>query len=158
MFVPMTQALWSAMRAKPTLWRDAADKRVLIADDQTLYAMLKIINRTWIKIEQEKNQQHIYDLAQVMVDRVGEFLKSYEEIGKQLEAATDSFNKGKLKLQDSGRSIVGPARNLIDLGLKGRKTNKKGKLVSIIPEAYLGQESIEDAEVIDITEETDDNE
>lgn len=158
MFVPMTQALWSAMRAKPTLWRDAADKRVLIADEQTLYAMLKIINKTWIKIEQEKNQQQIYNLAQLMVDRVGEFLKSYEEIGNQLEAATESFNKGRLKLQDTGRSIVGPARNLIDLGLKGRKPNKKGKMVSIIPEVYLGQESIEDAEAIDITEETDENE
>lgn len=158
MFVPMTQALWAAMQAKPTLWRDAMDKRVFIADEQTLYAALRIINKTWTKIEQEKNQQHIYELAQNIIDRVGAFLESYDEIGEKLNAAAVSFNNGKKKLQDSGQSIVKPAKDLIVCGLKSKKLDKRrGQTVSIIPTAYLDSEAVLDAEALEETETTTDD-
>ena len=46
MFVPNTGALWTAVGAQPDLWRNAMDNNVYIADEQTLFAALRIINLT----------------------------------------------------------------------------------------------------------------
>ena len=48
MFVPHYAALWTALNAKPSLWHSAMEKNVYIADEQTLYAALRIIKMTWI--------------------------------------------------------------------------------------------------------------
>ena len=42
MFVPNTGALWAAVGAQPDLWRNAMEKNVYIADEQTLFAALRI--------------------------------------------------------------------------------------------------------------------
>lgn len=47
MFVPHTGALWTALNSSPTLWREAMEHNVFIADEQTLYAALRIVNLTW---------------------------------------------------------------------------------------------------------------
>ena len=55
MFVPHTGALWTALNAQPDLWRKAMDRNVFIADEQTLFAALRIINLTWTQIAQAQN-------------------------------------------------------------------------------------------------------
>lgn len=52
MFVPHTGALWTALNVQPNLWRKAMEKNVFIADEQTLFAALRIINLTWTQITQ----------------------------------------------------------------------------------------------------------
>ena len=85
MFVPNTGALWAAVGAQPDLWRNAMEKNVYIADEQTLFAALKIINLTWTQIAQAQNHELVYELANEMMDRVGQFLDRYKAIGKALE-------------------------------------------------------------------------
>ena len=81
MFVPHTGALWTALNAQPDLWRRAMDKNVFIADEQTLFAALRIINLTWTQIAQAQNHEKVYALANEMIDRVGQFMKKYQAIG-----------------------------------------------------------------------------
>ena len=82
MFVPHTGALWTALHSQPDLWRKAMDKNVFIADEQTLFAALRIINLTWTQIAQAQNHEKVYALANEMLDRVGQFMKKYQAIGK----------------------------------------------------------------------------
>ena len=118
MFVPHTGALWTALNAQPDLWRKAMEKNVFIADEQSLFAALRIINQTWTQIAQAQNQEEVFKLANEILDRVGQFMKKYQAIGKALGAATDAYNEGEKKLQPSGQSILQTCNKLIKVGAK----------------------------------------
>lgn len=123
MFVPNTGALWTALNAQPDLWRKAMEKNVFIADEQTLFAALRIINLTWTQIAQAQNHEQVFKLANEMINRVGQFLKHYHEIGKALQNAQKAYEDGEKKLQPSGKSIVVTANQLISLGAKQSDKN-----------------------------------
>ena len=118
MFVPHTGALWTALNAQPDLWRKAMEMNVFIADEQTLFAALRMINLTWTQIKQAENHKEVYRLANEMVKRVGMFLKNYETVGKALRNARDAYEDGEKKLLDRGQSIVVTCNQLEALGAK----------------------------------------
>ena len=118
MFVPHTGALWTALNAQPDLWRKAMEMNVFIADEQTLFAALRMINLTWTQIKQAENHKEVYRLANEMVKRVGMFLKNYETVGKTLRNARDAYEDGEKKLLDRGQSIVVTCNQLEVLGAK----------------------------------------
>ena len=124
MFVPNTGALWTALRAQPDLWRKAMEKDVFIADEQTLYAALKIINLTWKQIAQAQNHEQLYDLANEIVDRVGMFYKHYSALGKAIDNAHSAFEEGEKKLINGRQSIIKSCNKLIDLGAKQSLKNR----------------------------------
>lgn len=123
MFVPNTSALYAAVSGKPDLWRKAMEKNVYIADEQTLYAALRIIDMTWKQIAQAENHEKVYSLANEMLDRVSVFFERFSKIGKQLDDARKSYDDALLKLKDSGKSIPQTCRKLVSLGatVKPRK-------------------------------------
>ena len=118
MFVPHTGALWTALNAQPDLWRKAMEQNVFIADEQTLFAALRMINLTWTQIKQAENHKEVYKLANEMIKRVGMFLKNYETVGKALKNARDAYEDGEKKLLDKGQSIVVTCNQLEALGAK----------------------------------------
>ena len=124
MFVPHSVALWTALNAQPDLWRKAMDMNVYIADEQTLFAALKIINLTWTQIKQAENHEKVYELAKEMLNRVGQFEKNYLKIGKALEEASGAYSEGTKKLTEAGQSIPNTCRKLIALGAKENDKNK----------------------------------
>ncbi len=123
MFVPNTGALWTAVKAQPDLWRNAMEKNVYIADEQTLFAALRIINMTWTQIEQAQNHEKVYELANEMMDRVGQFMDRYKAIGKALTNATNAYEAGEKKLLPSGQSIIQTCGKLQKLGAKQSSRN-----------------------------------
>lgn len=123
MFMPNTGALWTTLNKKPDLWRKAMEKNVFIADEQTLFAALRIINMTWTQIAQAQNHEKVYSLANEMLDRVGQFMKKYQALGKALEAAQKAYDDGEKKLQPQGQSILQTASKLIKLGAKQSDKN-----------------------------------
>ena len=123
MFVPHTGALWTALNAQPDLWRKAMEKNVFIADEQTLYAALHIINLTWTQIAQAQNHEKVFALANEMIDRVGQFVRKYEEVGKALARAQTAYEEGSRKLAPQGKSILTTAGKLIKLGAKQSDKN-----------------------------------
>ena len=124
MFVPHSVALWTALNAQPDLWRKAMDMNVYIADEQTLFAALKIINLTWAQIKQAENHEKVYELAKEMLNRVGQFEKNYLKIVKALEEARGAYSEGTKKLTEAGQSIPNTCRKLIALGAKQNDKNK----------------------------------
>ena len=136
MFVPNTGALLTALNAQSDLWREAMAKNVYIADEQTLYAALRIINLTWTQITQIQNHEQVYKLANVMIDRVGLFMKRYLAIGKALETAKSTYDDGMNNLKPDGKSIIQTCNQLIKLGAKQSDKNPLPQLTDIddIPE------------------------
>ena len=118
MFVPNMGALWTALNAEPDLWRRAADQNVYIADEQSLYAALKIVRLTWTQVAQAQNHEKVYELANEMIDRVGIFMERYEALGKALNKASEEYEDGKKKLVPGGQSIINTSGKLIKLGAK----------------------------------------
>ena len=121
MFVPHTGAFWTALNEQPDLWRKAMEQNVFIADEQSLYAALKIIHMTWTQIKQAQNHEEVFRLASEMVDRVGQFVKKYDEVGVALEKARAAYEGGRAKFEDHGQSILLTANKLKKLGAKSNK-------------------------------------
>lgn len=131
MFVPNAGALWTALNAQPDLWRKAMDRNVFIADEQTLFAALRIINLTWTQIAQAQNHEKVYALASEMLDRVGQFMKRYDAIGKALDNAWKAYNDGKDKLTPGGQSILQTCAKLQKLGARQSTANPLPQLQDI---------------------------
>ena len=123
MLVPHTGALWTALNIQPDLWRKAMEKNVFIADEQTLFAALRIINMTWTQIAQVRNHEKVFELANEMIDRVGQFMKKYEDIGSALEKAQKAYEEGGRKLQPGGQSIITTCGKLQKLGARNSLRN-----------------------------------
>ena len=118
MFVPNTGALWTAVGAQPDLWRNAMDNNVYIADEQTLFAALRIINLTWTQITQAQNHEKVFELANELMDRVGQFMGRYKNMGDALSKAVKAYEDGEKKLQPGGQSILQTCGKLQKLGAK----------------------------------------
>ena len=118
MFVPHTGALWTALNAQPDLWRKAMEMNVFIADEQTLFAALRMISLTWTHIAQAENHKKVYELANEIIERVGMFMESYEKIGKAIGDAQKAYDDGGKKLAPSGQSILNTCAKLNKLGAK----------------------------------------
>ena len=131
MFVPHTGALWTALNAQPDLWRRAMERGVYIADEQTLFAALRIISLTWTQIAQAQNHEKVYALASEMMDRVGQFMKKYQAVGAALQKAQQAFDEGDRKLQLTGQSILQTCAKLQKLGAKPSEKNPLPQLTDI---------------------------
>lgn len=131
MFVPHSGAMWIALNTQPDLWRKAMEKNVFIADEQSLFAALRIINMTWTQITQIQQHERVYELATEMLDRVGQFIKKYELLGKALQSAQTAFDEGQRKLNPNGQSIINTAGKLIKLGAKQSSKNPIPQLIDV---------------------------
>ena len=137
MFVPQVPALWAATADEPSLWQDAMQKKVFIADEQTLYAALRIIRITWTHIDQEQNHRRLYELAQEMIERTGNFLKEYDSVGDSLKNALKSFDSSRKKLLPGGHSISTTASQILALGIENTHVSKSKRGTAIIPGDYV---------------------
>ena len=123
MFVPHTGALWTALNAQPNLWRKAMEQNVYIADEQTLMAALRIIHLTWTQIIQTQNHEKVYALASEMINRVGQYYKTFLTLGRNLKSAQASYEDCEKKLQDHGQSIIVTCNKLQKLGARQSDKN-----------------------------------
>lgn len=131
MFVPVSAAWWEALRYKPDLWREAMERKVYIADEQTLFAALSIIKLTWTQIAQVNSQKEIFELVNEMIDRVGQFMKQYTLLGTALKNAQEAYDKAGDKLTPGGQSILTTTSKLIKLGAQDSKKNSVAKFIDI---------------------------
>ncbi len=141
MFVPNIGALWTALQQEPDLWRRAADKNVYIADEQSLYGALKIVNLTWTQLAQARDHEKVYELANEMIDRVGQFMERYDAVGKALERAQSEYEAGMRKLAPQGQSIINTSGKLLKLGARQSDRHPVKALLDIddIPAVEAGE-------------------
>ncbi len=146
MFVPHSGALWTALNEQPDLWRRAMERNVFIADEQTLFAALRVVSLTWTQITQAQNHEKVFALANEMLDRVGQFMKKYQLVGKALEAATKAYEDGEKKLSPTGQSILQTSSKLIRLGAKQSDKNPLPQLLDVDDIPQLPEEAADVAQ------------
>lgn len=115
MFVPNESAMQLALYEDPSLWRDAFENGVFITSEQNLLALLRMIQLSWAQVKQAKNQQEIFEAVQKLLDRVAEFAKRYEEMGKKIESLQTSYDDTKKKLYSGNQSVVKAANKIVQI-------------------------------------------
>ena len=121
MFVPNESAMQLALYEDNTLWREAFENGVFITSEQNLLALLRMIQLAWSQVKQARNQQEIFDEVNKLLDRVGDFMKRYEDLGKKIESLQGSYDDTKKKLYSGNQSVVKTAEKLVEMGGKSEK-------------------------------------
>ncbi len=118
MFVPNEGALQLALCNDAALWREAFEKGVFITGEQNLIAALRLIQLAWTQTQQARNQELIFDNARMLLDRVADFYRFFEDMGHKLDDTTAFYRKATDKLFDGRQSVLTSARKLVELGAK----------------------------------------
>ena len=118
MFVPNDGALQVALAHDPKLWSEAFEKQVFITGQQNLMAILKIIQVAWRQYLQTENQQRVYGMAEELLKRVGDFVKRFDKVGKDIEVLHRDYDDAYKKAYSGRQSIVQKANELKQLGVK----------------------------------------
>lgn len=128
MFVPIESALVLALSNDTNLWREAFEKKVFITGEQNLFAVLRMIQIAWTQKHQTENQEKVFGLANNFIDRVGDFIKRFNDVGAKIDSSVMAFKSAKDKLIDGRQNLMKPAQDLIKLGAK---QNPKHPLPSV---------------------------
>ena len=118
MFVPFESSLQLALANDPTLWREAFEKKVFVTGEQNLLGILHMIHIAWVQNQQAENQQKVFGLAEDLLDRLGDFIKRYNDLGDKLHKAQEAYDFTNNKLITGRQSVVQKGRELVDLGAK----------------------------------------
>ena len=116
MFVPFESSLQLALANDPTLWREAFEKKVFVTGEQNLLGILHMIHIAWVQNQQAENQEKVFGLAEQLLDRLGDFVQRYNDLGTKIEAVQKAYDNTNNKLITGRQSVVQKGRELIDLG------------------------------------------
>jgi len=126
MFVPIEPALMLALQAAPELADHAVAKRISLVSPNTLYTVLRTIDYIWRVDRTSRNREEIAKLGGLLYESAVLFAESMQEIGDKLGAATDAYKEARVRLSDSGRSVLKRAERLRALGVKTQKAMPAG--------------------------------
>ena len=124
MFVPFESSLQLALANDPTLWRDAFEKKVFVTGEQNLLGILHMIHIAWVQNQQAENQEKVFGLAEQLLDRLGDFIQRYNDLGVKLEAVQKAYDNANNKLITGRQSVAQKGRELVDLGAKENANRK----------------------------------
>lgn len=145
MFVPNEGAFQLYYQNFRERWHHAFDSGIIIAGESNLFAMLKIIENTWVRVRQQKNTEEVMSLAGELLERVTRFANTFNEVGGVLAKASAKFEDARKVLSGPRNSVVVTARRL---GKKGIQV--KGSFHSVLLE---GSEEEGTDEISEKTEE-----
>ena len=74
--------------------------------------------------QQAENQEKVFGLAEQLLDRLGDFVQRYNDLGVKLEAVQKAYDSANNKLITGRQSVAQKGRELVDLGAKENANRK----------------------------------
>ncbi|HXT63843.1 MAG TPA: DNA recombination protein RmuC [Pyrinomonadaceae bacterium] len=94
LFLPGENFYSAALEQDPKLIEDGINQRVIIATPTTLIALLKAISYGWQQEQRAANADEVGQLGKELYDRLRTFINYFADIGRNLDRALESYNKG----------------------------------------------------------------
>jgi DNA recombination protein RmuC len=94
LFLPGETFYSAALEQDPKLIEDGINQKVIIATPTTLIALLKAISYGWQQEQRAANADEVGKLGKELYDRLRTFLTHFSDIGRNLDRALESYNKG----------------------------------------------------------------
>ncbi|MGL4779399.1 MAG: DNA recombination protein RmuC [Bacteroidales bacterium] len=122
MFIPNEGAYLLAMKADPSLWSYAYDRRIVLVSPTHLITALKLISDLWKREYQNRNALDIANRGGLLYDKFVTFVEHMRKIGDSLDKTQKSYDSAIRSLSDGNGNLISQAQQLKDLGVKAKKT------------------------------------
>ena len=118
LFLPGETFFSAALAQDPSLIEAGVDQKVLLATPTTLIALLRSVAYGWRQEQLTENAEAISQLGREIYDRLATLTQHFSQMGKNLERAVDSYNKGMASLDSR---VLVSARKFKELGAGSSK-------------------------------------
>lgn len=106
LFVANEPAFLEALKAEPTLWSEAYEKKVLISSPTNLFAMLKMVADMWKYDAQDKNTKRIAECGLKLYEQAVALTASLEQVGGALQKAQAAYEDTYKRLHTGNNNVV----------------------------------------------------
>ncbi|RYG95933.1 MAG: DNA recombination protein RmuC, partial [Alphaproteobacteria bacterium] len=122
MFIPIEPAFHLAISGDDSLFMDGWEKNVLLVSPSTLLFVVRTVAHLWRQEAQSRNAQDIAKRGAELYDKLVDFVKDVEGIGKKLREAQDGYDSAHKRLATGKGNVIRQAEMLRDLGVKPSKS------------------------------------
>lgn len=127
LFMPVEEALYLAMQARPDLMAFAWERRVVPVGATSLFATLQTVSSVWRLARQSQHAQEIARQGGLLYDKFAAFVATLDKLGKSLETASTIYHDTLHQLRDGRNSLLKQAHKLREMGVPATKQLPEGE-------------------------------